>query len=44
MFFFRYTWWLAPMSFSALILAFDEIRKYILRHNPGKWVENETYY
>ena len=41
---FRYSWWLAPMSFSVLILVFDETRKYILRRNPGGWVENETYY
>lgn len=40
----RYSWWLAPMSFSVLILVFDETRKYILRRNPGGWVENETYY
>lgn len=41
---FRFTWWLAPMSFSVLILTFDEVRKYILRRHPGGWVENETYY
>jgi len=40
----RWEWWIAPMPFSVLIFVYDEIRKTILRHNPGGWVENETYY
>jgi len=40
----RFNWWLFPMSFSLLILMFDEIRKRILRANPKGWVEEETYY
>ncbi|KAM9039184.1 sodium/potassium-transporting ATPase subunit alpha-3 isoform 2-T2 [Sarcophilus harrisii] len=31
-----------PLNF--LIFVYDEIRKLILRRNPGGWVEKETYY
>uniref|UniRef100_A0A8C1L982 Sodium/potassium-transporting ATPase subunit alpha n=1 Tax=Cyprinus carpio TaxID=7962 RepID=A0A8C1L982_CYPCA len=31
-------------SLSFLIFVYDEIRKLILRRNPGGWVEKETYY
>merc|ERR1712170_320604 len=40
----RWTWWIAPMPFSLAIFIYDECRKYILRKNPGGWVEEETYY
>ena len=40
----RWTWWIAPMPFSVAIFVYDEVRKYILRKNPGGWVEEETYY
>jgi sodium/potassium-transporting ATPase subunit alpha len=40
----KWTWWLAPMPFSAVIFVYDEVRKYIIRHHPGGWVEKETYY
>jgi len=40
----RWTWWVAPMPFSLAIFIYDEGRKYILRKNPGGWVEEETYY
>ncbi len=32
------------MPFSLAILIYDEIRKFIIRRNPGGWVEKETYY
>jgi len=40
----RFTWWIPAMPFSVLIFIYDEIRKFILRRNPGGWVELETYY
>jgi len=40
----RINWWLPALPFSFLIFVYDETRKYILRHNPGGWVERETYY
>jgi len=41
----KFTWWLPALPFSALILCYDECRKYILRSLPqGSWVERETYY
>jgi len=40
----KFFWWLPAMPFSLLILVYDEIRKTILRGNPGGWVEQETYY
>merc|ERR1712198_550211 len=36
--------WFPAVPFSALIFVFDELRKWILRNNPGGWVETETYY
>merc|ERR1719174_2956641 len=38
------SWWFPGVPFSILILVFDEVRKWILRNNPGGWVEHETYY
>merc|ERR1712020_289220 len=37
-------WWLPAMPFSLLIFVYDEVRKYLLRQNPGGWIEKETYY
>ncbi|XP_051982183.1 sodium/potassium-transporting ATPase subunit alpha-1-like [Xyrauchen texanus] len=40
----RPLWWFIAFPFSMLLFIYDEIRKYILRQNPGGWVEQETYY
>jgi len=40
----KINWWFPALPFSALIFIFDEVRKYLLRQNPGGWVERETYY
>merc|ERR1740124_149358 len=40
----KFNWWLPAIPFSILIFVFDEIRKLIIRRNPGGWVEQETYY
>nr|AAH54591.1 Atp1a1a.3 protein [Danio rerio] len=37
-------WWFCAFPYSLLIFIYDEVRKYILRRNPGGWVERETYY
>ncbi|XP_010886547.2 sodium/potassium-transporting ATPase subunit alpha-1 [Esox lucius] len=37
-------WWFCAFPYSMLIFLYDEVRKYILRRNPGGWVEQETYY
>jgi len=37
-------WWFCPMPFSLIIFIYDEVRRYLLRRNPGGWVEQETYY
>jgi len=39
-----WTWWFIPMPFSLIIFLYDEIRKMLVRKNPGGWVEMETYY
>ncbi len=41
---FRFRWWLPAVPFSIAIFIYDEVRKYIIRQNPGGWVEQETYY
>lgn len=33
-----------PIPFAIMILCYDEARKYIIRKNPGGWVERETNY
>ncbi|XP_075896914.1 sodium/potassium-transporting ATPase subunit alpha-3b isoform X1 [Nelusetta ayraudi] len=38
------TWWFCAFPYSFLIFIYDEIRKLLLRRNPGGWVEKETYY
>ena len=40
----KLNWWFPAIPFSILIFCYDEVRKYILRRNPGGWVELETYY
>nr|CAH0110867.1 unnamed protein product [Daphnia galeata] len=40
----KFHWWLPAMPFAILIFVYDEIRKLIIRHHPGGWVEKETYY
>ncbi|KAF7490924.1 Sodium/potassium-transporting ATPase subunit alpha [Sarcoptes scabiei] len=40
----KFSWWLPAIPFSILIFVYDEIRRYILRHRSGGWVERETYY
>merc|ERR1711915_467593 len=37
-------WWLPAMPFSLMIFIYDETRKFLLRRNPGGWIEKETYY
>ncbi|XP_055839059.1 sodium/potassium-transporting ATPase subunit alpha-like [Episyrphus balteatus] len=37
-------WWLPGIPFSLLLFFYDEGRRYLLRRNPGGWVERETYY
>merc|ERR1712117_435721 len=39
-----FNWWLPALPFSLLIFCYDETRKYLLRRNPGGWIEQETYY
>merc|ERR1712179_553484 len=40
----KINWWLPAIPFSILIWCYDETRKFLLRRNPGGWVEKETYY
>nr|AEH68840.1 putative Na+/K+-ATPase alpha subunit [Macrotritopus defilippi] len=40
----RLSWWFPAFPYSLTIFIYDECRKFILRRNPGGWVENETYY
>uniref|UniRef100_A0A9J7YDG5 Sodium/potassium-transporting ATPase subunit alpha n=1 Tax=Cyprinus carpio carpio TaxID=630221 RepID=A0A9J7YDG5_CYPCA len=40
----KLNWWFCALPYSLLIFIYDEIRKLILRRNPGGWVERETYY
>ncbi len=40
----KINWWIPAMPFSLLIFVYDEVRKYLLRRNPGGWIEQETYY
>jgi len=39
-----FNWWLPALPFSLLIFCYDETRKFLLRRNPGGWIEHETYY
>merc|ERR1712115_485446 len=40
----KINWWLPAIPFSILIWCYDETRKFLLRRNPGGWIEQETYY
>lgn len=40
----KINWWIPGLPFSIAIFIYDEIRRFILRRNPGGWVELETYY
>ncbi|RWR98580.1 Sodium/potassium-transporting ATPase subunit alpha-like protein, partial [Dinothrombium tinctorium] len=40
----KFSWWFSALPFSLLIFIYDEARRYILRLNPGGWLEKETYY
>jgi len=40
----KFVWWLPALPFMICIFVYDEVRKYYLRHNPGGWLEQETYY
>jgi len=40
----KWNWWLPAIPFSIAIFVYDETRRFILRRNPGGWVEMETYY
>ena len=40
----KLNWWFPALPFSLLIFFYDETRKFLLRHNPGCWIEKETYY
>merc|ERR1711990_61697 len=40
----KINWWLPAIPFSILIFCYDETRKFLLRRNPGGWIESETYY
>ncbi|XP_046886397.1 sodium/potassium-transporting ATPase subunit alpha-1-like [Hypomesus transpacificus] len=37
-------WWFWSFPYTLLIFVYDETRRYIMRRNPGGWVEKETYY
>merc|ERR1719480_529271 len=37
-------WWFIGVPFSLLIFIYDEVRRLLIRRNPGGWVEQETYY
>nr|XP_010991407.2 sodium/potassium-transporting ATPase subunit alpha-4 [Camelus dromedarius] len=40
----KIAWWLCATPYSILIFIYDEVRKFIIRHHPGGWLERETYY
>lgn len=40
----KLNWWFPAIPFSLLIFVYDELRRLILRRNPGGWVEMESYY
>nr|XP_045009510.1 sodium/potassium-transporting ATPase subunit alpha-4 [Jaculus jaculus] len=40
----KITWWFCAIPYSVLIFMYDEIRKFIIRKQPGGWLERETYY
>ncbi|KAH9495224.1 Sodium/potassium-transporting ATPase subunit alpha-1 [Bulinus truncatus] len=40
----RFTWWLCALPYSLVIFALDEGRRFLLRRQPGGFIERETYY
>ncbi|RWS30578.1 Na+/K+ ATPase alpha subunit-like protein [Leptotrombidium deliense] len=40
----KFSWWWTCLPFGILLFAYDELRRLIIRRNPGGWVEQETYY
>lgn len=41
----KVNWWFPAISFAILMLAYEEIRKLIIRvQPPGSWLERETCY
>ncbi|XP_038657956.1 sodium/potassium-transporting ATPase subunit alpha [Scyliorhinus canicula] len=38
------SWWFCAFPYSLIIFLYDEMRRFIIRRNPGGWVEQETYY
>ncbi|XP_078506487.1 potassium-transporting ATPase alpha chain 2-like [Lissotriton helveticus] len=40
----RIQYWFVSIHFAILILAYDELRKYLIRTFPGSWVDRELYY
>merc|ERR1711862_453424 len=34
-----FCWWLPALPFSLAIFIYDECRKFLLRRNPGGWIE-----
>ncbi|KAH8418895.1 hypothetical protein KR009_002243 [Drosophila setifemur] len=40
----KFIWWLYAVPFGLLLFFFDEGRRFLIRKNPGGWVEQETYY
>ncbi|XP_076156351.1 sodium/potassium-transporting ATPase subunit alpha-3-like [Alosa pseudoharengus] len=40
----KISWWFCAFPYSLLIFIYDEIRKFIIRRQPGGWVEMESYY
>ncbi|GCC27312.1 sodium/potassium-transporting ATPase subunit alpha [Chiloscyllium punctatum] len=37
-------WWFCAFPYSLIIFLYDEMRRFLIRRNPGGWVEQETYY
>ncbi|CAD5227303.1 unnamed protein product [Bursaphelenchus xylophilus] len=40
----RFGWWFPALPFAVIIFLYDEFRRFLIRRNPGGWVERETYY
>ena len=36
--------WCPGIPWSIMIFAYDEVRKYIIRKDPGGWIERFTYW
>lgn len=40
----KFVWWFPSAPFGLLLFGLDEIRRWIIRRNPGCWLQNETYF